>query len=321
MSDRPKKVFIVEEGPREGFQFERGPISTEDKIRLIDALATTGLRQIQTVSFVPAKNVPGMADADQVVAGFKREAGVEYTALWLNETGLRRAVATEKLDLHGHISLCLSGEFLRRNQNRSIAENYEKQREMLRSYKDMGIRVRMGALMAAFGCNFAGDIDPKSVVEMVGDLLRLAREADVTLDYVTLADTMAWATPLSIRRVVGAVRERYPDLELSLHLHDTRGMAVANAWAGLELGISRFDAAVAGLGGCPFAEHQGAAGNICTEDLVFLCEESGIETGVDLEKLINVALLAEEIVGHALPGSIKSGGSLSPYRARSCMNC
>ena len=320
MSDRPQKVFIVEEGPREGFQFERGPIRTEDKIRLIDALSTTGLRQIQTVSFVPAKNVPGMADAEQVVAGFERVPGVEYTALWLNETGLRRAVSTGKLDIHGHISLCLSGEFLRRNQNRTITENYEKQREILRTYRDMGIRVRMGALMAAFGCNFAGDIDPKDVVEMIGDLLRLSQEANITLDYITLADTMAWATPLSIRKVVGAVRSRYPDLQLCLHLHDTRGMALANAWAGLELGIDRFDAAVAGLGGCPFAEHKGAAGNICTEDLVFLCEEAGIETGVDLEKLVEAALLAEEIVGHPLPGSIKTGGSLNPYRARSGMN-
>ena len=127
---------------------------------------------------------------------------------------------------------------------------------------------------------------------------------------------MAWATPGSIKRVVGAVRNRYPDLEISLHLHDTRGMGVANAYAGMEMGVTIFDAAVAGLGGCPFAAHAAAAGNVCTEDLVFMCQEMGIETGVDLEKLIESALLAEEIVGHPLPGSVMKGGSLAKLRRK-----
>ena len=130
-----------------------------------------------------------------------------------------------------------------------------------------------------------------------------------------LADTMAWATPATIKRIVGAVRELWPDLELALHLHDTRGMGIANAYAGLEMGVRIFDSAVAGLGGCPFAAHKGAAGNVCTEDLVFMCEEMGIATGVDLEVLMESARLAEDIVGHPLPGSVKSGGSLARLRA------
>lgn len=316
MSNLPKRVKIVEEGPREGFQIEAGPIATKRKIELIDALSETGLSQIQTVSFVSPKSVPGMADAAEVVAGITRRPGVIYTALWLNERGLERALGCENLDNFGHISLCLSPPFLRRNQNRTMQENFEAQRSLLRLYAQFGVPVRMGALMAAFGCNFEGDIAPAHVVDMTGQMLDLAAEAGVTLDYVTLADTMAWATPLSIKRVVGMVRNRYPDLRLSLHLHDTRGMGVANAWAGLELGIDHFDAAVGGLGGCPFAAHKGAAGNICTEDLVFLCEESGIDTGVDLERLIEVARLAEEIVGHPLPGSVKGGGSLAKYRRK-----
>jgi hydroxymethylglutaryl-CoA lyase len=132
----------------------------------------------------------------------------------------------------------------------------------------------------------------------------------------SLADTMAWATPKSIRELVGKVRERYPDMTLSLHLHDTRGMGIANAYAGLEMGVAIFDSTVAGLGGCPFAAHKGAAGNVCTEDLVFMLDEMGIATGIDLDKLIAVAQLAEDIVGHPLPGSVKMGGSLSALREK-----
>jgi hydroxymethylglutaryl-CoA lyase len=129
-----------------------------------------------------------------------------------------------------------------------------------------------------------------------------------------LADTMAWATPRKIRAVVDAVQDRFPELDITLHLHDTRGMGIANAYAGLEMGVRSFDASVAGLGGCPFAAHKGAAGNVCTEDLVFMCEEMGIDTGVDLDRLIDAASLAEEIVGHPLPGSVKQGGSLRRLR-------
>jgi hydroxymethylglutaryl-CoA lyase len=153
------------------------------------------------------------------------------------------------------------------------------------------------------------------VVALVQQILDVAEEHNVTLDYVTLADTMAWATPAAIKRVLGALRERWPDLAFALHLHDTRGMAIANAFAGLEMGVARFDAAVAGLGGCPFAGHSGAAGNICTEDLVFLCNEMGIKTGIELDALIECAKLAEDIVGHPLPGSVMKGGTLAKFRA------
>ncbi len=153
------------------------------------------------------------------------------------------------------------------------------------------------------------------VVASVGELLDLAAEHDVQYEKISLADTMAWGTPHAVKRMIGAVRERYPDAPLSLHLHDTRGMGIANACAGLEMGIVMFDAAVAGLGGCPFAAHKGAAGNVCTEDLVFLCEEMGIDTGIDLDALIECAQLAEQIVGHPLPGAVKQGGSLARLRA------
>ncbi len=315
MTDLPKEIHIVEEGPREGFQFEKGQIPTSRKIELIDALSTTGLKHIQIVSFVDPRRVPGMADAEDVVRGITPVKGVAYTGLWLNDKGFERALATQRLDVRGTITVGASDAFLKRNQNRTIQEQIASQYPMTRRYKELGVPVTRGGMMAAFGCNYEGDIPVDRVVSLVGELLAIANDTGVTLDYVSLADTMAWATPLSVKRVIGAIRDKYPDVEISLHLHDTRGMGLANAYAGLEMGITRFDSAVGGLGGCPFAGHAGAAGNISTEDLVFMCEEMGIATGVDLDALIQCALLAEDIVGHPLPGSVMKGGTLARLRA------
>ena len=317
MSDLPRFVQINEEGPREGFQFEKSPIATARKVELIDALSETGLNHIQTVSFVNPRLVPGMADAEEVAARFRRRPGVAYTGLWLNEKGLERALACGRLDISGSLSLTASEPFLKRNQNRTLADNIAMQHRMLRLYKENGVAVERGSLMAAFGCNFAGDIAVETVLDMVQQIVDLAEEHEIALKVISLADTMAWATPRAIREVVGAVRERFPLLDIALHLHDTRGMGIANAYAGLEMGVAIFDSAVAGLGGCPFAAHKGAAGNVCTEDLVFMCEEMGISTGVDLDRLIEAARLAEDIVGHPLPGSVKMGGSLAALRRNS----
>jgi hydroxymethylglutaryl-CoA lyase len=314
MSDLPERVRISEEGPREGFQIEKGAIPTARKIELIDALSKTGLDHIQIVSFVNPKSVPGMADADAVVEGIAPQPGVAYTALWLNEKGFERALTHGRLANTGTIQLCTSEKFLKRNQNRDFAQQLAGQHAIVEMYKAAGVRVERGSIMAAFGCNFEGDIPLERVVALTQQILDVAREHGVTVDYITLADTMAWATPVAIRRVVGTLRERFPDLDTALHLHDTRGMAIANAYAGLEMGVTRFDAAVAGLGGCPFAGHAGAAGNVCTEDLVFLCNEMGVATGIDLDALIECARLAEDIVGHPLPGSVMKGGTLAKYR-------
>ncbi len=316
MSDLPKSVHINEEGPREGFQFEPGPIATARKIELIDSLSKTGLKQIQVASFVPPKNVPGWADAEQVVLGFTRAPGVRYTALWLNDRGMQRAIATGKLDLYGSISLTVSEKFLMRNQKRTFEENAGAQRATLALYLTHGLKVDRLGLMAVFGCNFEGDIPVERIVQFVRSGLDIGAEQGVAIKRVSLADTMAWATPASIKRVVGAVRDKFPELELNLHLHDTRGMGIANAYAGLEMGVASFDSAVGGLGGCPFAGHRGAAGNVCTEDLVFMCEEMGIDTGVDLDALIETALLAEDIVGHPLPGCVMKGGTLNRLREK-----
>jgi hydroxymethylglutaryl-CoA lyase len=315
MSDLPKAIQINEEGPREGFQFERGLIPTARKIELIDSLSETGLNQIQVASFVNPKNVPGMADADEVVAGFTRRSGIRYTALWLNEKGLLRALATGRLDVKGSLSLTASEVFLKRNQNRTAAQDLEAERSIARMYREKGIVVDRTSIRSAFGCNYQGDVPVAHIVNLIGQLVELAVEEGFTIKLVSLADTMAWATPASVKRLVGAVREKYPNLQIALHLHDTRGMGIANAYAGLEMGVTIFDSSVAGLGGCPFAGHQGAAGNVCTEDLIFMCDEMGIETGVDLAKLIVSARLAEDVVGHPLPGSVMRGGTLAVLRA------
>lgn len=224
MSDFPARIHITEEGPREGFQFEKGDIPAARKVELIDALAETGIRQIQAVSFVSPKAVPQMADAEAVLAGIAPRDGVEFTALWLNLQGLERAIAAPKLTLDGSIGLTAPETFLARNQKRTMAENLAQQRAMAAVYKAAGIPVSSGSVMAAFGCNFEGPIPVDWVVGLVGDILAVAEERGDRIELMNFSDTMGWATPRGVKAVVGAVRDRYPDLPLALHLHDTRGM-------------------------------------------------------------------------------------------------
>jgi len=315
MADLPNRVDIFEEGPREGFQIEPGPIPTADKIALIEALAETGLRHIQICSFVNPRLVPGWADAEAVAEGFRPKAGVHYAALWFNENGLNRALAfAGKLSISGSISLAASNAFSIKNLNRGHAENLEAMRKQTAAHQKNGVKVTRVGVMAAFGCNYQGDIAPGLVVQTVADGLAIAEEFGETITDISLADTMGWATPIRIERGVAAVRERWPDLRIGLHLHDTRGLAVANAHAGLRLGVTKYDSTVGGLGGCPFAGQKGAAGNICTEELALLCEEMGIATGIDLDALIEVGRLAERIVGHQLPSELLRAGSLGVFR-------
>lgn len=316
MADYPKSISIHEEGPREGFQIEPGPIPTARKIEFIEALSETGLKQITIASFVNANRVPGMADADEIVQGFRPTPGVEYRALWLNEKGFERArsASNGKLSLEAKIGIYASEAFSLRNNNRTTAQEFEYANSVVKRYKAYGVPVHRASVSNAFGCNFQGDISIETVLDIVRRIFLIAQENELELKEISLSDTMAWATPLSIKRTLGAIRDKYPDMRLNLHLHDTRGMGIANAAAGLEMGVDKFDACVGGLGGCPFAGHKGAAGNVCTEDLAFMCEEMGIDTGLDLQKLIDCAKLAEEIVGHPLSGSVMKGGSLSRIR-------
>ncbi len=312
--DLPKKVFIHEEGPREGFQFEKGVIPTAAKIELIEALAETGLDEVECVSFVDPRRVPGMIDADEVAHGIRRKDGVRYSGVWLNMRGLERAHQSG-LDLSGILQIYASETFGLRNANVTTEKLLTEQRRWLDFYKTHGVHLDSAIVMTAFGCNFEGRIAASRVVDCVARLMDLMAEYQVSADRFRLADTVGWANPVAIQHVVGAIRERWPDLRLALHLHDTRGNGLANALAGLAMGIDSFDSSCGGLGGCPFAGHKDAAGNICTEDFVFMCEEMGIATGLDLDKLIACGLLAERVVGHRLPGKLMHGGRLTINQA------
>jgi hydroxymethylglutaryl-CoA lyase len=314
MADLPKTVDIKEVGPREGMQFEKGAIATADKIRLVDMLSDCGFRRIEVTSFVSPKWVPQMADADEVAAGFKRHPGVEYSCVFLNARGLERAVEAGKFDIKGTLYATASDTFSKKNTNRSIEETYVDLEERIGVFKKFGLPVEGVGVMAAFGCNYEGDIAPAHVVGMVDRLIEIARRNDVNIKKIALADTMGWATPVTIKRVVGMIRQRWPDHGINLHLHDTRGLGLSNVFAALEMGVSDFDSAVGGLGGCPYGGFAGAAGNISSEDLVHMCNELGIETGVDLDRLIAVAQDAEKIVGHPLPGKLIQGRPLHSYR-------
>ena len=315
MTDLPKHVEIHEEGPREGFQIEPGPISTADKIRLIEALAETGLHHVQACSFVNPRIVPGWADAEAVVSGFNAKPGIHYTGLYFNGNGMDRALAfKDKLTITGSISLTASVGFTKKNLNRTPEENLAAMRRQTELHLSRGIPVNRLGVMAAFGCNYQGDISPATVVATLEDGMKIAEETGAKIDVFSLADTMGWGAPHRMEKVIGEVRNRWPDMKIALHLHDTRGLAVANAHAALKMGVSQFDSTVGGLGGCPFAGQPKAAGNICTEELVLLCEEMGIETGVDLDNLIEVGRMAEEIVGHQLPSELIHAGSLDAFR-------
>jgi isopropylmalate/homocitrate/citramalate synthase len=317
LADLPASIEITEEGPREGFQIEKGPISTADKVALIDALSLCGFRTIQAASFVSQKHVPGWVDAEAVVSGFSAKPGTAYTALWFNESGFNRALAfRDKLALEGSIALTASEAFTLKNLNRDRAGQIEAQRKQIALHAAVGVPTPRIIVMASFGCNYSGDVAPATVVAAVTDGMAIAGEAGIDIRRISIADSMGWATPRRVAAVVGAVRERWPDHELSLHLHDTRGLGIACAFEGLRLGVRHFDAAVAGLGGCPFAGQPGAPGNIATEELVLLAEEMGVATGIDIDALLDAGRLAERIVGRQLPSAALRSGTIDAFRRR-----
>jgi hydroxymethylglutaryl-CoA lyase len=203
-----------------------------------------------------------------------------------------------------------------KNLNRDRAGQLAAMRENIAEHQAAGVAVTRASVQAAFGCNFAGEVTPAQAIAAVADVMALAEQTGCAIERISLADSMGWANPLLVERVVGAVRSRWPAPKVSLHLHDTRGLGIANALAGLRLGVDEFDAAVGGTGGCPFAGHPGAPGNIATEELVLLCEEMGIATGIDVDAMIAAGHLAERVLGRTLPSALLRGGSLTAFRAK-----
>ena len=314
MSDLPKSVHLIEVGPRDGLQIEPRILSTDEKITMIDALAASGIAEIEAGSFVNPKAVPQMADSDELFKRLDQKKGVRYRALWLNPKGLERAIENGRVDMDGKLTITASEIFIKRNTNRSIDETFEQMPAWIAQYRAAGMKTNTLGVMAAFGCNFEGYIPEERVVSLVERTIGILADHGEKLENLSLADTMGWGTPGQMKSLVGKVREKWPELNLKLHLHDTRGCAVANAVAAMELGVREFDSSVGGLGGCPFAGHKGAAGNVCTEDLAFACGEMGVETGIDLDALVEAAKLSEDLVGHQLPGKVMKGGTLTRFK-------
>lgn len=316
MSDFPKFVEFREEGPREGFQIEQKIYPIEDRIELIDLLSDTGLKRIQVGSFVSPQYVPQMADTGELFLRIKRVPGVAYTSLWLNDKGFRKALTAEGVSIDPRLLLYPSDTFSQRNNNASSMEMREKQRDWLRIYKAEGHALDAAYVMTAFGCNLEGMIPQERVLDDFRFVINLCAEEDVPLPILVIADTMGWGNPEAVKRMIGALREMAPEARIGMHLHDTRGLGIANVHAALSMGVDMFETSVAGLGGCPFAGHghARAAGNVCTEDAVFMCHELGIETGIDLDKMILAAQKAEAIIGAPLMGRVMHSGGLDAYR-------
>ena len=316
MSDMPKFVEFHEEGPREGFQIEPVTHPLKRRAALINSLSETGLKQIQVGSFVSPKVVPTMADTAELFAAIKPKAGIDYTALWLNKKGFMLAGEVPQVDMDARLLFYTTDAFSQANNNCTATEMRDRQVEWLDLYLQQGLAPAGAYIMTAFGCNFGGPVPIEAVTDLVKWIIDLCAARKVPMPAIYLADTVGWANPEDMKRRIGAVRELAPDARIGLHLHDTRGLGAANVYAALQMGVDLFDSSVAGLGGCPFAGHGSAtsAGNICTEDMVFLCEEMGIETGIDLDALIESAQLAEDIIGRPLNGRIMHAGSLAKYR-------
>jgi hydroxymethylglutaryl-CoA lyase len=291
------RITICEVGPRDGFQNEKTFIPTAKKIEIANALFASGLRHMQVTSFVSPRAVPQLADAEEVLAGIDRPEDAWITALVPNLRGAERAARCRLDAVHTVVSASETHNL--KNVNRSIDRSLADFEAVFDCLKDAGIAVE-GGIATAFGCPFEGVVPPEQ-------LARIARRyQELGAESVSLGDTTGMATPLTVRAAIRAIRESAPGLDIHLHFHNTRGVGLACVMTGLSEGVTHYDAAVGGLGGCPFA--AGATGNICTEDLVYLLQESGYESGVDLDRMISAALLAQAAIGRDLPGQVIKAG-------------
>ncbi|WP_203783874.1 hydroxymethylglutaryl-CoA lyase [Asanoa ferruginea] len=292
----PGSVSIREVAPRDGLQNE-DPVPAAAKVELLDKLSETGVRRIEAVSFVHPKAIPQMADADEVWAKVRKSPAVRYSALVPNSRGAQRALAAGFTEVEVVVSA--SDTHNKRNVNRSTAESLDDIAALIDELHGAGASAEV-IVATSFGCPFEGDIDPKRVADIVDRVV-----ADGA-DRIAFGDTTGMATPRRVADVVTAVRDRQPDIPVLLHFHNTRGTALANILTAMDLGITEFDASVGGLGGCPYA--PGATGNVATEEVVHMLEDMGIDTGIDLDALIEAAALAQRIVGRELPSGVLRAG-------------
>jgi hydroxymethylglutaryl-CoA lyase len=297
VTDLADRVTVREVGPRDGLQAE-APLSPEDRARLIDALSLCGFTKIEAVAFVSPKAVPAMADAAGVWSLVDRRPGVAYSALVPNRRGAEAA-----LEAGGFASLQtflgVADGYNRKNVGKSVEESVSDVADVVKLASGAEVPVEV-SISAAFGDPYEGDVDPRRVVDLAARLLDLGAAG------LSLGDTSGMATPRRVWSVAGLMQERFPGVPLSLHFHDTRGTALANVFAALQIGVAEFDASIGGIGGSPFT--PAPAGNVATEDLVHLLTDMGIETGIDLDKVIHAAQLVEQLVGHPVPGKVSRAG-------------
>ena len=293
----PDRVSVYEVGPRDGLQNEAAAVGTVSKLRLIEALCQAGLSRIEITSFVSPRWIPQLADADDLARTLPPWPGVSYSALCPNERGLERAIAAGLPEIA--VFLSASETHNRRNIAKTIAQTLDVFRAFVPRALERGMRVR-GYVSTTWGCPYEGKVDPKKALALASTLI------DLGCYQVSLGDTIGVGTPVQTKRILQLFLDQLPADKLALHMHDTRGQALANVLVGIELGIRTFDAAIGGLGGCPYA--PGASGNLATEDLVYTLEGMGISTGVDQPKLFEAGRLAEAMVHRQLPGRVHRAG-------------
>jgi hydroxymethylglutaryl-CoA lyase len=284
-------VKVVEVGPRDGLQNEKVTVPPGAKVEYITALADAGLKVIEAGAFVSPKWVPQMADTAEVYRDIPKDPGVEYPVLVPNMKGLERAIEAGVKSIA--IFTAASDTFNKRNINMSIDESFANYTPVAARARAEGIRVR-GYVSTAFGCPYEGDVPPEKVLEVVARLL------DLGCYEVSVGDTIGVGTPMQVQGVIGILLQVVPPHRLAMHFHDTRGTALANTLAALEMGIATFDASSGGLGGCPYA--PGASGNLATEDLIYMLDRMGIETGVHLDRLVAASMIIAPYLDHPLPG-------------------
>lgn len=294
----PDRVTIVEVGPRDGFQVEKAFVPTELKVEVIDALARAGLPKIETSSFVSPKVVPQMADAAEVFAAIERRPGTRYTALVPNLKGAERALAAGADGVR--LVVTTTETYNRRNVGMSVDESLEVCRQILERLADEPMTVE-AVVALAFGCPFEGPVTADRVAELAH------RFADMGVLELSIADSVGLGNPAQVAATMARLRSELPDIALSLHLHDTRGLGLANAAAALQVGVDTFDASIGGLGGCPVLSD--GAGNIATEDLANMCEEMGIATGVDIAAVQAVSRRMQDFLGRRLPSRVLHAGT------------
>ncbi len=294
----PKRVRVIEVGPRDGFQMEDRFIPTDLKVEVIELLAAAGLRDIEATSFVQPRMIPQLADAAEVMARVRDVADVRWIALIPNSKGAERALAAGAQELR--LVVCVTETYNRKNVGLSVEQSVDRFQEIVELACPLGVDVT-AVLAVAFGCPFEGQVPEERVVELA------ARFANLGSAAIGLADTAGLGNPVQVRRVVGKLQERVGELPLWLHFHDTRGLGLANALVAMEEGITAFDTSLAGLGGCPVM--RGASGNISTEDFVYMCSEMGVETGIELDGVRRASRRMAEFLGRALPSRVLAAGT------------